>query len=337
MAGFRKLFVCLASLAAAGPVAARADDFYHGKTLTIVVGFTPGGGFDVNARVLAKYIGRHIPGNPGVVVQNMPGAASLTSVIYLDTNAPKDGTVVTTFNFGQIGNSKLQPDKVGGVDFRNYAWLGSISNDTTVCYAWHNLGIKTLDDMRRHGPIHMGLTSIGASSDVNQRILKYIFKIDVRQVAGYPGSAEERLGIERGELDGDCGAWASIPQKWVEDKSIDPVVKTGRSTEAGMPPNIPFVEDLAPSDEAREIIHLLIASGDVGRPFIASKAVPADRLAILRKAFDETMKDKDFVAELARLKIPYQPKGAAAALDVVKSIYAAPEDVVQKAKKIATE
>jgi tripartite-type tricarboxylate transporter receptor subunit TctC len=337
MAGFRKLFVCLAGFAAAGSVAAHAEDFYHGKTLTIVVGFTPGGGFDINARVLAKYIGRHIPGGPTVVVQNMPGAASLTSVIYLDTNAPKDGTVVTTFNFGQIGNSKLDPGKVGGVDFRNYAWLGSIANDTTVCYAWHNLGIKTLDDMRRHGPIHMGLTSIGASSDVNQRILKYIFKVDVRQVAGYPGSAEERLGIERGELDGDCGAWASIPQKWVEDKSIDPVIRTSRSDQAGMPPNIPFVEDLAPSDEAREIIHLLIASGDVGRPFIASKAVPADRLAILRNAFDETMKDKDFVADLARLKMPYQPKGTAAALDVVKSIYAAPDDIVQKAKKIATE
>jgi hypothetical protein len=336
MAALRKLIPCIAAMTIASSVGARADDFYHGKTLTIVVGFTPGGGFDVNARVLSKYIGRHIPGNPTVVVQNMSGAASLTSVLYLDTTAPKDGTVIDTFNFGQIGSSKLDPQKVG-IDFRNYAWLGSIAVDTTVCYAWHKLGIATLDDMRRHGPVHMGLTAIGASSDVNQRILKYIFKVDVRQVAGYPGSAEERLGIERGELDGDCGAWASLPQKWIVDKQINPVLRTSTSVEAGMPPNIPFVEDAAPNEDDRKVIHLLIASGDVGRPFIASKAVPADRLAILRKAFDDTMKDKDFMADLARLKLPYQPKDAAASLAVLNGIYAAPDDVVQKAKKIATE
>src|SRR6266436_4493942 len=178
---------------------ARAQDFYKGKTLTIVVGFTPGGGFDLNARLLARHMGRHIPGNPDVIVQNMPGAASLKSVLYLDTTAPRDGTVIATFNFGQIGDSRMMPEKVK-VDFRKFAWIGSISQDLTVCYTWHALGTRTLTELRKHAPIHMGTTGVGTSSDINQKILKEIFKAPILQVAGYPGSAEERLAIERREL-----------------------------------------------------------------------------------------------------------------------------------------
>src|SRR3954462_14736326 len=125
------LLICMGILAPA-----RAQDFYRGKTLTIVVGFTPGGGFDINARLLARHIGRHIPGNPTVVVQNLPGAAGLNSVQYLDAAAPKDGTVIDIFNFGNIGDSKLMPDKIK-IDFRKFAWIGSISQDLTVCYVWH--------------------------------------------------------------------------------------------------------------------------------------------------------------------------------------------------------
>lgn len=319
-----------------GSRAALADDVYHGKTVTIVVGFTPGGGFDANARMLAKYLGKYIPGNPNVVVQNMPGAASMQSALYLDASAPKDGTVIDTFNFGLIGASKMDPKKVP-VDFRNFAWLGSVASDTTVCYAWGKLGIKTLDDMRKHGPLHMGLTEIGSSSDVNQRILKYIMKVDVRQVAGYPGSAEERIGIERGELDGDCGAWASLPKNWIDDKLINPVLRTSTTIPPKLSPDVPFVEDLAPSEQDKKVIHLLIASGEVGRPFVVSKAVPADRVAILRKAFGAVMQDKDYIADLAHANLPYQPKNDAASLDVVNSIYAAPEDIVQAAKQVATQ
>src|SRR5882757_6215350 len=149
---------------------ARAQDFYRGKTLTIVVGFTPGGGFDVNARLLARHIGRHIPGNPAVVVQNVPGAAALNSVQYLDTAAPKDGTVIDIFNFGNIGDSKLMPDKIR-IDFRKFSWIGSISQDISVCYVWHTFGPKTLTELKARPVVHMGLTALGSSSDVNQRIL----------------------------------------------------------------------------------------------------------------------------------------------------------------------
>src|SRR5580692_6814462 len=189
--------LALGIVALAPPAPAAAQDFYKGKTLTIVVGFSAGGGFDLNARLLARHIGRHIPGNPDVIVQNMPGAATIKSVLYLDTTAPRDGTVITIFNFGQIGDSRMMPEKYK-VDFRKFSWIGSISQDLTVCYLWGAVGVKTLAEAQKYaGPIHMGLTGIGTSSDINQKILKEIFKIPVQQVAGYPGSGEERLAIER--------------------------------------------------------------------------------------------------------------------------------------------
>src|SRR5580704_17081823 len=206
--------LALGIAAAATMAPAVAQDFYRGKTITIMVGFTAGGGFDLNARLLARHLGRHLAGNPDVIVQNMPGAASLKSVLYLDTTAPQDGTVISTFNFGQIGDSRMLPEKVK-VDFRKFSWIGSISHDTTICYTWHALGLKTLAELQRHGTVHMGLTGVGTSSDINQKILREIFKVQVAQVGGYPGSADERLAIERRELDGDCGAWSSIPQEWI--------------------------------------------------------------------------------------------------------------------------
>ncbi len=327
-------------VAAAGVIAAMApaaaQDFYRGKTLTIMVGFSPGGGFDINARVLARHIGRHIPGNPIVVVQNMPGAGSITAVHYLDLTAPKDGTVLDIFNFGNIGESKLNPDKVK-VDFRKFNWIGSISQDLTVCYVWHAFGVKTLADLKAKPKVHMGLTGMGTSSDTNQRILKSIFGVKVQQVAGYPGSAEQRIAIERGELDGDCGAWSSIPVEWVEGKKIVPVIRSAPVTAPDMPPDVPYSVDIAPSERDRQILRMLLASAQVGRPFIASQAVPAERARILRDAFSATMQDPQFIAEAQKLRLPISPKMGDEALRVVEEIYATPDDIVAAARKVAAE
>jgi tripartite-type tricarboxylate transporter receptor subunit TctC len=324
------------ALAVAMTAPAAAEDFYKGKPLTVVVGFTPGGGFDLNARLLARHMGRHIPGNPDVIVQNMPGAASLKSVLYLDTTAARDGTVIATFNFGQIGDSRMMPEKIK-VDFRKFAWIGSISQDLTICYTWHALGIKTLAELQRHGTVHMGLTGVGTSSDVNQKILKEIFKVQVQQVAGYPGSAEERLAIERHELDGDCGAWSSIPQEWIEGAKINPVVRSAPIEPPDLPPHVPYAADIAPSPRDRDIVRLLTASGQLGRPFIASASAPAERIALLRAAFDETVKDPEFLADAGKLRMPVSPKSGQDALGIVQDIYATADDIVQAARKIAGE
>jgi tripartite-type tricarboxylate transporter receptor subunit TctC len=315
---------------------AAAQDFYRGKTLTFLVGFSPGGGFDINARVLARHIGRHIPGNPNTVVQNMPGAGSVTAIHYLEQTAPKDGTVIDIFNFGNIGESRLNPDKVK-VDFRKFNWIGSISQDLTVCYVWHAMGVKTLAELKKVSKVHMGLTGMGTSSDTNQRILKNIFGIPVQQVAGYPGSAEQRIAIERGELDGDCGAWSSIPVEWIEGHKIVPVIRSGPIFAPDMPRDVPYSVDIAPSERDRQVLRLLLASAQVGRPFIASQAVSAERIRILRDAFDATMKDPQFIAEAEKLRLPISPKTGEEALRVVEDIYATPENIVQAAKKISAE
>jgi tripartite-type tricarboxylate transporter receptor subunit TctC len=315
---------------------APAEDFYQGKTLTIVVGFTPGGGFDVNARLLARHIGRHIPGNPTIVVQNMPGAAGLNSVQHLDGAAAKDGTVIDIFNFGNIGDSKLAPDKIK-VDFRKFNWIGSISQDFTVCYVWHTFGPKTLAELKAREVVHMGRTAVGSSSDVNQRILKNIFGVRIQHISGYPGSAEERMAIERGELDGNCGTWSSIPAEWIEAGKIVPIIRSTAALLPDLPAATPYSVEIAPSERDRAIIRLLVASGQVGRPFIASQAVPAERVRILRDAFNVTMKDPQFIAELQKLRLPLSPKTGEEALQVVEGIYATPDDIVQAARKIAGE
>ena len=322
----------LACIAACQP--ARAQEFYKDKTITILVGFSPGGGFDINARLLARHIGKHIPGRPEVIVSNMNGAASLTAVQYLDTRAPKDGTVIDTFNFGLIVDSKLFPERVRA-DLRDYNWIGSISVDVTVCYTWAVLGLKTLDEVRKRPIVHMGDVGPGTSAYVNQNILKKIFGVNVKQVIGYPGSAEQRIAIERGELDGDCGAWSSLPADWIDGRKVNPLMRSTPTLAPGMPASVPYMGDIAPDAHSRKLIELLTASGGVGRPYIVSKDVPADRVQILRSAFDLTMKDPEFIAEAAKLRLPVTPKTGDEGRKVVEDVYAAPADLVKEAREIA--
>lgn len=335
----RFVLAVLGALIAAMPLAshsAAADDFYKGKTLTIVVGFSPGGGFDLNARLLARYIAPHIPGSPTVIVQNMPGAGSMTSVRHLSAVAPKDGTVIDTFNFGLISQSRLTPEKVP-LDFRKFAWIGSISQDLSVCYVWHTLGVKTLADLKTHKNIHFGLTVVGANEDIHTRILKSVFGVDVHQVSGYPGSAEERLAIERGELEGGCGAWSSIPEDWINKHLISPVYRSADTVPPDMSADVPYMMDLAANDRDRDIIRVLVSAGDVGRPYIAVKEVPADRIKILRDAFGATVKDPKFLADAKKERLPVSPKVGDEAVKTVEAIYAAPPDIVAAAKKVVTQ
>jgi tripartite-type tricarboxylate transporter receptor subunit TctC len=322
--------------ATALPTPARADDFYKGKTVTIVVGFSPGGGFDLNARLLGRYIGRYIPGTPDVVVVNAPGAGSEAAVVRLDMNFPTDGTVIDTFNFGLINDSLLQPQKTK-VDFRNYAWIGSISEDLTVCYVWRDNGPKTIAQMKERGHYFFGLTGVGVSDDINTKILRRIFGVDITQVTGYPGSAEVRLAIQRGELDGDCGAWSSIPEDMIKQAKFSPVSRSSMVVPEGMSPDVPYVLDAAPDDEARKLVRFLLADSAIGRPFIVSRTVPAERVRILREAFTAALQDKDLIADAKRERFPLSPKTGEEAAKAIDDIYATPPATVEAARKIVTE
>ncbi len=323
----------LAGLAGIAPPAA-AQDFYKGKTITIIVGFSSGGGFDIVARLLSRHLGLHVPGKPDVVITNMPGAASLTGMQYLDTIAPRDGTFLDTFNFGLIADSRIFPERVKA-DLRKYAWIGSVNQDISACYTWGSLGLKTLDQVRARPEVHMGDVGPGTSAFVGQNILKNIFGVNIKQVLGYPGSAEQRIAIERGELDGDCGAWVSLPADWIDGKKVNPLMRTAPILAPGMPPDVPYMADIAPDDKSSKIIELLTGSGQLGRPFIAASSVPEERLAILRKAFDETMRDPEFLADAAKIRHPVAPKNASEALKIVENIYSTPDNIVSPARVIA--
>src|SRR3954468_24167696 len=216
----------------------RADDFYQGKTLSLVVGYSAGGGYDINARLISRHIGRHIPGTPTVVVVNMPGAGSLRSVEHLERHAPRDGTVVDMFDYTQITNSLLTPDKVP-IDFRKFKWIGSVAQDLAVCYVWHTVNAKTVDDMRKLPEINMGRTNVGTSSDPQQKVLRKLFKVNVHSVAGYAGSAEGFIAVERGELEGGCMTWASLPPHWIADGKIRPIMRITDGTAPDMPSGVP--------------------------------------------------------------------------------------------------
>ena len=270
---------------AAMPGVAQAQNPVEFKTINIVVGSSAGGGYDTYARVLARHISRHIPGQPGIIVQNMPGASSLKAVKYLDTGPPTDGSVITAFNPGLLNKSLLSADKIG-FKFTDVAFVGSITRDLRACYAWGATGIKTFDDLKKAKQFNMGAPAPGTSSYINEAVLKNMFGIAVRQVTGYAGSAQQRMAIERGELDGDCGAWSSVTPDWVANDRINPLITFTPLPIPKLKPGVPFAGDLAPTQEAKEVLNILMAADALGRPFVVSKQVPADRLAVLRAAFD---------------------------------------------------
>jgi tripartite-type tricarboxylate transporter receptor subunit TctC len=319
---------------ATGPAA--AQHFYQGKTLTIVVGYSAGGGYDINARLISRHIGRHIPGAPNVVVVNMPGAGSLRSLEHIEKHAAKDGTAVGLFDYTQITNSLLTPGKVP-IDFRKFQWIGSVQQDLAVCYVWHTVKATTIADLQRLPKIHMGRTNPGTSSDTQQRILRKLFHVNVHSVAGYAGSAEGFIAVERGELEGGCMTWASLPPHWIADSKIRPIVRVTDGMAPDMPSGVPVAADLLAQDRDRKILRVLSAAGEVGKPVIAHVSVPQERVDILRNAFAAMVRDPAFLADAAKLRQPVSPTLGAEATKILDEIYATAPDIIEAARAVAND
>ena len=312
---------------------AAEDELFKGKTVTLVVGYSVGGGYDQYARALARHLGSWIPGNPAVLVQNMPGAASLTAVRYLDANAPKDGTVITTFDPGLITKSFASPD-LFKVRFSDYQWIGTMLRDIRICYAWGATGIRTWGDMMRRKEFLIGTTAKGSNAYVNGAILRKIFNAPVRQIAGYPGSAEQRLALERGELEGNCGSWSAMPQDWVAHDKFNPLVRFSPKRPPDMPLSVPFISDLATTAEQRDLLAVLNASAELGRPFIVAKTVPPQRVNVLRTAFRAALDDPAFQAEAQAQSLPLDPVPGEEAAAIIAKIYAASPELARKVKDV---
>jgi tripartite-type tricarboxylate transporter receptor subunit TctC len=322
----------LIGLAAVVP-AARAQDYFKGKTFTIVVGFSPAGGYDTYARNVARYLGNHIPGNPTVIVQNMPSAGSLTAVRYLNLTAPKDGNVMVIFNAGMVTQSIVQPEKIG-VDFRQYAWVGVVTPDYRVCYGYGSNGPKTWDEMMHRKEFILGSTGKSSGNYINGATLREVFHAPVKQIMGYPGSAEQRLAIEQGSLDGDCGSYSSSPVDWITKGLARSFVRFTEERPAEIPESAPYIGTFATTDEQKQLSQFLNGGNRVGRPFIMSNQVPADHLGIVRKAFDDTMKDPGFLADMAKEQLPVHPLIGDQAAKIVDELIGAPPNIVALAKAI---
>ena len=315
-------------LALAGPAHAQpVEEFYRGKTVTVLVGFTAGGGYDVYARLLGRHIGRHIPGNPSVVVQNMPGAGSLKATQFVYGVAPKDGLTLATVSRGMATDPLLNDAKF---DATRLAWIGSVTSETSICATWQTSPIKTWDDMFKR-EFTLGGSATGADPDTFALIMRNLFGAKVRLVTGYPGGNDINLAMERGEVDGRCGwSWSSLKSQKNWLRQINPLVQFAVEKNAELP-NVPWAIERAASDEARQVLRLLTAGQFLGRPFFSTPDLPADRKAALRAAFDATMKDPQFLAEAEKIDLEVTPVAAPAIEAFLADIYKTPKDVVQKA------
>jgi tripartite-type tricarboxylate transporter receptor subunit TctC len=332
------LLALFASVPLIDPAASQSvAEFYAGKTIRLIVGYSAGGGHDLNARLLARYIGQYIPGKPRVVVENMPGASSLKSVQYLDSGAPTDGTVFTAFSSGLVTESLTRPDHIP-VNLNNYAWIGNLSQEVRVCYVRAGLGIHSWQDVLKHQGIIFGETGRGSASYIDSGILKEIFGVKLKAILGYPGSSEKKIAVERGELDGDCVSFSSIPTEWIEGDKIKIISRGSTAVLPGMPSDTPYILDLMDDPEKKSLIKFLLSPAYIGRPYVASKAVPADRVAALRAAFTAALKDPQLLAEADKLQLPVVGSltGEEAAAYIAEMYKATPE-VIAAARKITGE
>src|SRR6185369_7984498 len=326
-------FTALPSLAHA----ADARPFYAGKTLNIVVGLPPGGGADAYARLVQRYLARRIPGTPQVVVQNMPGAGSMKAVMYVNTTAPADGTVMVTFSSALINEALTAPQRVK-LDFRQYRWIGNVSEDVRVCYVWGASGVKNFQDMlARPRPMFWGATAPGTAGNADSAMLQNLFGVKIRQVQGYAGSADKRLAVERREIDGDCGGWTSVPEDWRRDKKVNIVLRLSPTLVPGLEKTVPFGGDLTKNTRERQLYDFLIAPERLGRLFMVSNKVPGERVAILQKGFDEMAADPSFRTEANRMKLLVTPMSGDEVARHIAGLYATPPDIVARAKTIVGE
>ena len=321
--------------AMAGPVQAQSvEEFYRGRSMPLVIGFSAGSGYDIYARLLARFMGRHIPGNPTIVPQNMPGAGSQRAAQYIYSVAPKDGSV-----FGTMARSMPVEPLLGDAKFDGcaFTWIGNIANNNSLCATWHTVGIKTWDDAITK-PYVLGGQGPGSDLDLFGTLLRNVFGAKVKIVSGYPGGNDVNLAMERREIDGRCGwSWDSIKStrpEWLRDKKIDLLVVFALEKSPEIPAHVPLAMDKAPSEEMRQILRIHLAAQAFGRPFAAPPGIPPERKAALRAAFDATMKDKEFIEETTKVRLEVSPMPGAEIDRLLAGIYASPPELVAKAKQV---
>jgi tripartite-type tricarboxylate transporter receptor subunit TctC len=308
-------------------------DFYKSKTISIVVGSDAGGGYDLNARVLARYLGRYIPGNPTIIVQNRPGASSLAAANYVYEIAPKDGTVIAAVQ-RPIPFPALYVANGVRYDVRQIQWLGSTMNELGLVVAWHTAPQQTIADVGKI-PLVIGGNGPATDTEIFPRALNHILGTKFEIVSGYPGQAQIVLAMERGEIQGTGNwSWSDIRNghpDWIRDKKIRLLLQLDLAKSPDLP-DVPLIMDLARDEQERRLFELITSMKALGRPYFVAPGVPADRTFALREAFMRTMQDPDFIEEAKKSLGTINPVSGTDMQTIVARAAALPPDLLDKAR-----
>jgi tripartite-type tricarboxylate transporter receptor subunit TctC len=310
--------------------AARTQATFAGKTVTMYIGFGPGGGYDLWARVVARHIGAHLPGNPTVVPQNLEGAGSYRAANFIYNVAPKDGTAMALIARDAV-LGPLTGAPGAQFDATKFSWLGTPAMETNVCIAYHTASVKTFDDLTKKELV-VGDNGPGTGTHSYPIGLNAILGTKFKIVGGYPSSAEVFLAMERGEVQGICESLDSIKMRqpnWIPDGTISLLFQGGIKPNPELK-DVPFVVDLAQKPEDKQAIEFLYVGQGIGRPFIAPPGLPPDRLKMLQDAFAATMTDPDFIAETKLRKLILDPEDGEHLEALVKKTYATPKSVIDR-------
>lgn len=324
-----------ASLVASDARAQTPEEFYKGRTVELYIGYSVGGGYDAYARLLARHMGEHIPGNPTIVPKNMPGAGSLKLTNWLYEAAPRDGTVFATVARAApfdplFGNEQAQ------FDAKEFTYIGSANNEVSVCAAMDGSGIRTLEDLKRKELIVGGT---GATADTVQfpKIVNAVLGTKMTIIDGYPGGNDVVLAMERGEVTGRCGwSWSSVKSQkmdWVNDGTVHILLQMSTEKHPDLP-DVPLIMDLAPSEDDKKLLRLAFARQALGRPYIAPPGIPKDRVEALRTAFDATMQDPEFLKEAEQADLEITPLSGAKVEQLVREAYETPQPIVDRISEI---
>lgn len=316
-------------------------EFYKGKTLEVFIGYGPGGGYDQYGRLLARHIGKHLPGNPDTLVRNMPGAGSAKLAAYMHDVAPKTGlqigAVASTVAFDPLLGNESGENAVK-FDPRRLNWLGSIDAFTPIGVAWHTSGIKTIEDAKKK-EVLVGSSGSGDSSAIYPKLLNGMIGTKFKILTGYRGSNDITLAMERGELPAFVGwYWYGLKTtkgNWLKDKTANLFLQIGAEPDPEMT-GVPWVIDILPTEADKQVFRVVLANLAFSRPIVAPPGVPEDRLAALAKAIEDTTKDNDFLAEAEKqvMSVKYYSRERIAQL--LKDVYATPPELIARVREAAS-
>jgi tripartite-type tricarboxylate transporter receptor subunit TctC len=331
------LTLTVAGISCAGPARSQPGaEFYKDKQIDMFIGTPTGGGYDQYGRLLGRHMSRHIPGNPTIVFRNMPAGGGRQAMNHVYNIAPADGTAIG-ITIRNIGFDPLYGETATKIDALKLTWLGSLNNEIPVCVSWHTSPFRTVDDIRKD-EIVMGSSGLTASDAIHAKLLNRIAGTRIRLIHGYNGSTGVHLAMERGEVQGRCGlGWDSIVARyshWVKDNKISLLAQFGLSKHPDLP-QVPSIVEFAKTTQDRQLVELLLAPLEMGRPFFAPPGVPADRVQVLRRALDATAKDPEFLADAEKQKVELFHMTGEAVEALVRRIYSTPPDVVAIGKELS--